>query len=135
MQGRQQPGSVVAAPLDAKRLSMVRRTCHLPAGFSAAPALLCAFVHNLVVWKPFATHSARIAHLGADLTDTTMRPRVTEHEAHARRAEIDAVQKRLDVIGFGVATSLAKAVGHRAHTDVVTLLALLNRCLHIDVLL
>jgi len=64
-----------------------------------------------------------------------MRQRVTEHEARARRAEIDAVQKRLDVIGFGVATSLVKAVRHRAYTHVVTLLALLNRYLHIDVLL
>src|SRR5262249_40608591 len=68
-------------------------------------------------------------------TDTTMRQRITEHEARARRAEIDAVQKRLDVMGFGVAASLVKAVRHRAHTDVVTRLALLNRCLHVDVLL
>jgi len=71
--GRDNPEQFSRAPLDAKRLGMVRGTCHLPAGFSAAPALLCAFVHNLVVWKSFATHSARIAHLGADLTDTTMR--------------------------------------------------------------
>src|SRR5262249_28955122 len=68
-----QPGAVVAAPPDAKRLGMVRGTCHLPAGFSAAPALLFAFGHNLVVWTSFATLSARIAHLGADLTGTTMR--------------------------------------------------------------
>src|SRR5262245_26249010 len=129
-----QAGAVVAAPLDAKRLGIVRGTCHLPARFSAAPAHLCAFVHNLVVWKSFATHSARIAHLGADLTDTTMRQRTTEHEARARRAEIDAVQKRLKVTGFRVATASVEAVRHRGHTDVVTLLALLNRCLLIDVL-
>ena len=36
------------------------------------------------------------------------------------------------MIGFGLAIALVEAVRHRAHADVVTFLALLNRCLHIE---
>jgi hypothetical protein len=36
-------------------------------------------------------------------------------------------QQRPDVTCFGVATALVESVRHRAHTDVVTFLALLNR--------
>jgi len=60
-----------------------------------------------------------------------MSRRLAQHEVHARRAHVDAVEQRRDVAWLGLASALAEAERDRLKTDVVAPLAFLNTTLHV----
>ncbi len=86
-------------------------SANLPAGVGAPAAGRRAGAHRRIGAKSIARGSAEVADFSAQTTNALMHGRAPQHDVGAERADMRAVEQRLNMGGGGMFAAFAEALG------------------------
>lgn len=103
---------------------------HALTGFGTAAADLGTLLHHLIITKARTVVGTALTKLGTDATRERVKIRATQHKISAGLADLDTVQQKPDMGGFGVAPAHGQTMGHGLQTNAMTGQTIFNTLLH-----